>query len=68
MGRASASCQGFLLLIEGRTVPLHRIISPGSFSIEPYLIFYRQIEGGIEIGRFVSGYQDLRALFDEEDA
>jgi toxin ParE1/3/4 len=37
-----------------------------SFSTNPYLIFYRQVNDGIEIMRVVSGYQDLRALFDEE--
>ena len=37
-----------------------------SFPVDNYLIFYRPIEGGIEIARVVSGYQDLDALFDEE--
>jgi toxin ParE1/3/4 len=42
-------------------------LSPGlrSFSIDAYLIFYRSIDGGIEIVRVVSGYQDLHALFDD---
>jgi hypothetical protein len=30
-----------------------------------YLIFYRSVDDGIEIMRVVSGYQDLRALFDD---
>ncbi len=37
-----------------------------SFPVDDYLIFYRQIKGGIEIARVVSGYQDLDALFDED--
>jgi toxin ParE1/3/4 len=36
-----------------------------SFPVDDYLIFYRQIEEGIEILRVVSGYRDLDALFDE---
>jgi toxin ParE1/3/4 len=42
-------------------------LSPGlrSFPIDAYLIFYRSVDGGIEIMRVVSGYQDLRALFDD---
>jgi toxin ParE1/3/4 len=35
-----------------------------SFPVDDYLIFYRSIEGGIEILRVVSGYRDLDALFD----
>jgi toxin ParE1/3/4 len=38
-----------------------------SFSIDPYLIFYRQIDDGIEIMRVVNGYQDLRDLFGDEE-
>lgn len=34
-----------------------------SFPVEDYLIFYRPINGGVEIVRVVSGYQDLEALF-----
>jgi toxin ParE1/3/4 len=37
-----------------------------SFPVDDYLIFYRQIEDGIEVTRVVSGYQDLDALFDED--
>jgi toxin ParE1/3/4 len=37
-----------------------------SFPVEDYLIFYRSIEGGIEILRVVSGYRDLDGLFEEE--
>ncbi len=37
-----------------------------SFPVDDYLIFYRQIEAGIEILRIVSGYRDLDALFDED--
>ncbi|MDJ0799609.1 MAG: type II toxin-antitoxin system RelE/ParE family toxin [Calothrix sp. MO_167.B12] len=37
-----------------------------SFPVDDYLIFYRQIEDGIEILRVVSGYRDLDALFDED--
>ncbi len=36
-----------------------------SFPVDNYLIFYRPIEGGIEILRVVSGYRDLEALFDD---
>ena len=38
-----------------------------SFPVDDYLIFYRPIEGGIEITRVVSGYRDLDALFSNED-
>jgi toxin ParE1/3/4 len=43
-------------------------LSPGlrSFPIDRYLIFYCEIEFGIEIARVVSGYQDLEALFSDE--
>lgn len=37
-----------------------------SFPADEYLIFYRQIESGIEIARVVSGYRDLDALFEDE--
>lgn len=37
-----------------------------SFPFQVYLIFYRSVEGGIEIARVVSGYRDLDALFIEE--
>jgi toxin ParE1/3/4 len=42
-------------------------LAPGvrSLPIDAYLIFYRLIEDGIEILRVVSGYQDLKALFDD---
>lgn len=36
-----------------------------SLPVDAYLIFYRLIEGGVEILRVVSGYQDLGALFDD---
>ena len=38
-----------------------------SFPVDDYLIFYRPIEGRIEILRVVSGYRDLEALFQDED-
>ncbi|MCY7320842.1 MAG: type II toxin-antitoxin system RelE/ParE family toxin [Phormidesmis sp. CAN_BIN36] len=38
-----------------------------SFPMDSYLIFYRLIEGGIEIVRVISGYRDLEALFIESD-
>jgi toxin ParE1/3/4 len=46
-----------------------------SFPVSPYLIFYRPIafgtsgaiKNGVEIVRVVSGYQDLRMLFTEDD-
>lgn len=38
-----------------------------SFPVDDYLIFYRPIEGGIEILRVVNGYRDLEALFQDED-
>ena len=39
-----------------------------SFPFAPYLIFYRQIEDGVEIVRVVSGYRDLLALFTEDNS
>jgi toxin ParE1/3/4 len=44
-------------------------LAPGlrSYAIDSYLIFYRSIDGGIEIVRVVSGYQDLSALFDNAE-
>lgn len=36
-----------------------------SFPAKDYLIFYRQIESGIEIVRVLSGYRDLEAFFAE---
>jgi toxin ParE1/3/4 len=44
-------------------------LSPGlrSFPIDRHLIFYCEIETGIEITRVVSGYQDLERLFSDED-
>jgi toxin ParE1/3/4 len=38
-----------------------------SFPVDDYLIFYRSIEGGIEILRVISGYRDLSRLFEEPD-
>ena len=38
-----------------------------SFPVENYLIFYRPIEEGIEVLRVVSGYRDLKRLFDDEE-
>ncbi|MCL1467972.1 type II toxin-antitoxin system RelE/ParE family toxin [Argonema galeatum] len=38
-----------------------------SFPLEDYIIFYRAIEGGIEIARVVSGYRDLEILFQSDD-
>lgn len=38
-----------------------------SLPVDSYLIFYRPIPEGIEILRIVSGYQDLKALFEEEE-
>jgi toxin ParE1/3/4 len=37
-----------------------------SFPIDLYLIFYCEIEAGIEVTRIVSGYQDLEKLFSED--
>jgi toxin ParE1/3/4 len=37
-----------------------------SFPIDDYLIFYQQVEEGIEIARVLSGYGDLNTLFDED--
>ena len=34
-----------------------------SFPVESYLIFYRPIDGGIEVVRVVSGYRDLKTIF-----
>ena len=38
-----------------------------SLPVESYLIFYRAIEEGVEILRVISGYQDLEALFEENE-
>jgi toxin ParE1/3/4 len=38
-----------------------------SFPFQIYLIFYREIENGVEIARILSGYRDLEALFSEQD-
>jgi toxin ParE1/3/4 len=37
-----------------------------SFPIGQYLIFYCEIQDGIEVTRIASGYQDLKRLFSEE--
>ncbi|QLE40316.1 type II toxin-antitoxin system RelE/ParE family toxin [Nostoc sp. C052] len=34
-----------------------------SFPVEDYLIFYRPIDGGVEVVRIVSGYRDLETVF-----
>lgn len=34
-----------------------------SFPVGPFMIFYREIEGGIEIVRVARGARDLSALF-----
>jgi toxin ParE1/3/4 len=38
-----------------------------SFPMGPYLIFYCEIQDGIEVTRVASGYQDLQQLFSEEE-
>ncbi len=38
-----------------------------SFPVENYWIFYRPIDGGVEIVRVVSGYRDLEVIFSSED-
>ncbi|MBC6430617.1 type II toxin-antitoxin system RelE/ParE family toxin [Nostoc sp. HG1] len=38
-----------------------------SFPVEDYLIFYRPIDGGVEVARIVSGYRDLETVFLSED-
>jgi len=38
-----------------------------SFPLDRYLIFYCELEGGIEITRVISGYQDIEGLFSEND-
>lgn len=38
-----------------------------SFPVEDYLIFYRSIDGGVEVVRIVSGYRDLEIVFLSED-
>ncbi|MEH2024592.1 type II toxin-antitoxin system RelE/ParE family toxin [Nostoc sp.] len=38
-----------------------------SFPLEDYLIFYRPIDGGVEVVRIVSGYRDLDTVFLSED-
>jgi toxin ParE1/3/4 len=41
-------------------------LGPGirSYPFKTYLIFYREVQGGIEVVRFLSGYRDIEALFD----
>lgn len=34
-----------------------------TFPVEDYLIFYRSIDGGVEVVRVVSGYRDLETVF-----
>lgn len=38
-----------------------------SLPVNDSLIFYRSIENGVEILRIVSGYRDLRALFEVDE-
>ncbi|MEH2416993.1 type II toxin-antitoxin system RelE/ParE family toxin [Nostoc sp.] len=38
-----------------------------SFPVEDYLIFYRPIDGGVEVVRVISGYRDLETVFLNED-
>lgn len=38
-----------------------------SFPVDNYAIFYRSVDGGIEVVRVVSGYRDLQRLFALED-
>ncbi|WP_347179460.1 type II toxin-antitoxin system RelE/ParE family toxin [Roseofilum halophilum] len=38
-----------------------------SFPVNNYLIFYRQIAEGVEILRIISGYRDLKALFEIDE-
>ncbi|WP_256378525.1 hypothetical protein [Nodosilinea sp. P-1105] len=38
-----------------------------SLPVDACLIFDRLIEDGVEILRVVSGYQDLAALFDDDE-
>lgn len=38
-----------------------------SFPVEDYLIFYRPIDGGVEVVRIVNGYRDLETVFLSED-
>ena len=42
-------------------------LAPGlrSFPIDRFLIFYTEIENGIEVARVISGYQDIESLFAE---
>ncbi|PSN19147.1 type II toxin-antitoxin system RelE/ParE family toxin [filamentous cyanobacterium CCP5] len=39
-----------------------------SLPMASYLILYRTIDQGVEVLRVVSGYQDLTALFEENDS
>lgn len=38
-----------------------------SFPVEDYLIFYRPIDGGVEVARILNGYQDLETIFSSDD-
>ncbi|WP_292760695.1 type II toxin-antitoxin system RelE/ParE family toxin [Nostoc sp. NOS(2021)] len=34
-----------------------------SFPVEDYLVFYRPIDGGVEVAGIISGYRDLETVF-----
>ena len=38
-----------------------------SFPIDRFLIFYIELENGIEVARVISGYQDIESLFAEPE-
>ena len=44
-------------------------LAPGlrSFPIDRFLIFYTELEDGIEVVRVMSGYQDIESLFAETE-
>lgn len=46
------------------------IILPVVYGVsqEDYLIFYRPIDGGVEVVRVVGGYRDLETVFLSEDS
>ena len=44
-------------------------LAPGlqSFPVDRFLIFYIELENGIEVARVISGYQDIESLFAEPE-
>ncbi|QKQ73792.1 type II toxin-antitoxin system RelE/ParE family toxin [Nostoc sp. TCL240-02] len=74
-----AQSEGFLSKLDAKFAKIAQFpgigrlrdeILPGirSLSIENYLILYMPIGQDVEIFRVVSGYRDIKALFDDSDS